>query len=504
MAPAQHGAAPTRRTSLRTNILANYIGRAYSLGANYLFIPFYIKILGIESYGLIAFYAVLLAITSIADVGLSATFSRQAAQSSNPAELAGMLATAERILLIGTTACAIGVFFVADWFAHHWLQGAGSLPASDMIWSLRLMALMLVPQLLFTLYSAGLLGLQHQVAANVVQALFITARAGLVILVITWRRDLTLFFGWQAVVTLVFAVTVRAMLLRRMRLDARSLLTFDWLAFKPHFGYAGGLLAITAISTLNTQLDKILISRFFSIAEFGYYNVASTLAQLPLAVAMPIGVAFFPRLVACVAAGGSELEMTFGNYVRLVAVVTAVGSMGLALFAPDILALWLHSPVPPIVPHIAAALAIGSLFLCLNTPPYYLCLAHGRSWLVVAVSLATLVVSLPCLLFGIGHYGLWGGALAWVVLNAVNFALLAVAMRVAGLGLPIGDLIGGTLLPVGVAAGSLLAARSIASAAGLGPLAACLVAAVGGVAAAGVVALFYRARLVARDGTVSG
>jgi O-antigen/teichoic acid export membrane protein len=485
------------RISLRKNILANYLGRAYSLGASYLFIPFYIKILGIESFGVIAFYALLLAITSIADVGLSATFSRQAAREGDPAKLAGMLGTAERILLLAVACCALGIFFAAGWVVEHWLRSSSSLASSEMVWSLRFMALMLVPQLLITLYSAGLLGLQHQVAANVIQALFVTVRAGLVILVILWRPDLTLFFGWQAAFTLVFAVITRTALLQRMGVERSSALTFEWAVLRPHLKYAAGVVVITAISTINTQLDKILISRLFTIAEFGYYNVASTLAQLPIAVAMPIVVAFFPRLTASVANSGVGLQSTFGTYLRLVSFVAATGALGLALFASEILQIWLQSGVPALLPQLVATLAVGSFLLCINAPSYYLCLAHGRSWLVVGVSLATLAVSLPSLLIGMHLYGLWGAALAWLILNFVNFVLLTAATQVAGLGLSIVAILRGMMGPIAIAAVPLLASRWIASGLGLGPLASSLVAAGAGTVALIGFAMHYRMRLAA-------
>jgi O-antigen/teichoic acid export membrane protein len=39
---------------------------------------------------------------------------------------------------------------------------------------------------------------------------------------------------------------------------------------------------IALISSVNSQADKIIASSFFSLKTFGYYNIASMLAQVPI------------------------------------------------------------------------------------------------------------------------------------------------------------------------------------------------------------------------------
>lgn len=59
------------------NIFANYGGRIWSFLSVYIFIPVYINILGIEAYGVISFYSILLGLLAFADGGLTATLSRE-------------------------------------------------------------------------------------------------------------------------------------------------------------------------------------------------------------------------------------------------------------------------------------------------------------------------------------------------------------------------------------------------------------------------------------------
>jgi len=55
---------------LRLNILANYVGSAVTAIMGFVFLPSYIKFMGIESYGFVRFYASPQALFSLLDMGL--------------------------------------------------------------------------------------------------------------------------------------------------------------------------------------------------------------------------------------------------------------------------------------------------------------------------------------------------------------------------------------------------------------------------------------------------
>ena len=62
------------------NIVANFVGRFWSILSNFLFIPLYIHYLGFESYSVISFTLVVAGLMAILDVGLTATLSREFAR----------------------------------------------------------------------------------------------------------------------------------------------------------------------------------------------------------------------------------------------------------------------------------------------------------------------------------------------------------------------------------------------------------------------------------------
>lgn len=480
--------------NLRINILANYLGRAYAMASTYLFIPFYVAILGPTAYGVIAFYGLLLTIGALADVGLSSTFAREAARQTDKRQLIHLLAAAERILLFGAAAFSMVALLGSRWIVEHWLN-IGPLDALEATQSLRLMALMITPHLLVSLYSAGLLGLQRQVSANLLQAAFVTVRSGFVILVIWWKPDLSTFFSWQLGATVLFMAVSRVTLVRALGLPSFANAPFRFGAIRTQLGYAGGMLAITLIAGVNTQLDKLLISRSLSLTEFGFYSLASVLAQIPGAITTPIVVALFPKLTAHIALG--EIDQAYSDYrwyARLVAFVGSLSGMGLVLFSPEILAIWLQQPaLPAVVPQVASLLAIGGIFLCLQLPPYYLSLAYGENRIIAVVASGALVASIPLTVIAISRYGLLGAAGTWVFVTGVNFVLITIAVhRRRFRGQHLAWVMTSVVLPITIAAAPLIIARLAANRWTESPLLSILWAAAGALIAAALFVSLHR------------
>ena len=65
---------------LKRNLIANYLGQGWTAIMGLVFIPLYIKYLGIESYGLIGLFGVLQAWLSLLDMGMTPTLSREMAR----------------------------------------------------------------------------------------------------------------------------------------------------------------------------------------------------------------------------------------------------------------------------------------------------------------------------------------------------------------------------------------------------------------------------------------
>ena len=65
--------------SLRRNLLAGLANSVWSALVSLAVVPFYLKYLGIEAYGLIGFFVTTQAILSLLDMGMAPTINREVA-----------------------------------------------------------------------------------------------------------------------------------------------------------------------------------------------------------------------------------------------------------------------------------------------------------------------------------------------------------------------------------------------------------------------------------------
>jgi O-antigen/teichoic acid export membrane protein len=417
---------------LSRGIYINYLGRLASVGSIYLFIPYYVRILGIEQYGIIALYSIILTFTALADVGLSASFAREAAMASHKSRLIDLLTTIERVLLAATSAVALAIIVCADLIATEWLNSSPGLSEDTVAFALRLMALTLPFQLAGSLYTSGLLGLQHHGRANAALGIFAITRSGLVLVPLAFYPSLITFFGWHLFVCVAYMLATRSMLVRSMGLGRFAVGVFSFARLTPIFRFAGGMLIISAIASINTQVDKIFVSSVFSVREFGYYALASTLAQLPAVVTSPIMIALLPLLTSLSrsASDQSIASDIYRSYSFVVALLSSIASFGILFFSHEILSVWLgQSVVPNDAERITQLLAIGGLFLSLASMPYYFGLSRGHNKTSVILGLITLVLTIPLLFFATSRFGLAGATFPWVILNGVAFLVLSIVIN---------------------------------------------------------------------------
>ena len=67
-------------SQLKRNIVANFVSKGWSALMGVIFIPLYVKFMGVEAYGLVGFFLALQSIVSLMDAGLSTTLNRELAR----------------------------------------------------------------------------------------------------------------------------------------------------------------------------------------------------------------------------------------------------------------------------------------------------------------------------------------------------------------------------------------------------------------------------------------
>jgi len=156
---------------LAVNVVANLVGQGWSVLLSLVVVPLYLRLLGIEAYGLIGFYFMLQGLAQVLDLGLSPTMNREMARYSAQPEKAPEARDLVRTLEVAYWAIGIGIgagiVMAAPFIARHWLQ-ASVISEGDVRQALMLMGLLVAVQWPLSFYGSGLMGLQKQVLCNVV------------------------------------------------------------------------------------------------------------------------------------------------------------------------------------------------------------------------------------------------------------------------------------------------------------------------------------------------
>lgn len=409
-------------STLRKNVLANFVGRAWGVVLVYLFIPLYLRFLGVEAYGLVGVYSMLLGVLALADVGLTATLSREMARLSaldgTASEMRDLLRTYESVYLIISLASASIIWAFAPFIAEHWLQ-AGSLPSHEISAAIRLMGLAIALQLPSGLYNGGLLGLQKQVLSNFIQMAWGVLR-GVGTVLVLWLVSPTIFaFAfWQLFSNAVYCVVVRSSLWRALP-GAAPRPRFSRQLFRNTWRYAAGMAAMAFFSTLLTQTDKLAVSKMLPLETLGYYTLAGSLASVPLMLSNPIGVAIFPRLTGLISIEDqAALTKFYHRACGLVSVAVLPCALTFIVNTNTLIWAWTGSAMAAQKVALTASLLLGGQIMqAITVVPFYLALAHGQTRLILRVQIISAVLITPLLIFLISRYGVVGGGISWLVMN---------------------------------------------------------------------------------------
>jgi O-antigen/teichoic acid export membrane protein len=408
---------------LKKNLIANYFGQGWVALMSLAFIPLYIKYLGIEAYALIGIFGLLQAWLSLLDMGMMPTLSREMARfkggTDNAQNIRDLLRSFELMALCVAIIIAVGIWAASSWLASDWLK-AEKLPIDIVTNSFIAMGLVTAIRFPEGIFRSCLVGLQHQVLFNVINSALATIRGLGALAVLVWiSPSIQVFFIWQGLISLATLVVLSLATYKVLPSADRSG-RYSREALKSIGRFAGGMAGINLLTLLLTQIDKILLSRFLILTEYGYYTLAAVAASSLYMLVSPITQAWFPRLSALHASNKSaDLIKLYHLGAQLVSVVMGSAAIILIVFAEPIVQLWTqntylaHRTAP-----LVRFLALGNLLNGLMWIPYQTQLAYGWTGIALRINIVSVLIIVPATIWVTPNYGAVGAAWVWASLNA--------------------------------------------------------------------------------------
>ena len=408
---------------LKSNVVANYVGQGWRALMGLVFIPLYIKYLGVEAYGLIGILAILQAWLSLLDMGMRPALSRELARFTGGAHsvrwIRDLLRSVEMLVMAIAAAAALAIWAASRWLASEWVTPQ-DLPRDTVARAFALMGLVAALRFIESVYASVLVGLQRQVTENVLSSVLATMRALGALCVLAWiTPTVDAFFTWQAVISLISIVLFAVAVYRTLPGSPQSA-QFSGSALRGVWRFAAGMMVITLLALLLTQVDKILLSRLLTLEAFGYYALAGVLANALYLLVGPVTTAFYPRFTEYVTQGDdAALRSAYHQSAQLVTVLMGAAAVILMIFGDRVLLLWtsdaaLTRQVAPLL----SILTLGTLLNGLMWVPYQMQLAHGWTTLVIKVNVIAVSLFIPAIVLVVPAYGAVGAAWVWVALNS--------------------------------------------------------------------------------------
>ena len=419
---------------MRKNLIAAYSGMLLNMLLPLIVTPLVLKALGMEAYGLIGIGLMLQSILAFMEVGLSASLSRAFAQrtaalddTGSRAGMHDLLRTLEYFYLALVGFVCLLVLVVAPLIARYWITDHG-LPY-EVVWqSIALIGLMIAVRFFVSLYGGGLAGLQRQVILNTTSIILnVIANIGAVVVLFWVSSDPRAYFSWLALMGALSAIVLRFVLTSTLPVVTKPA-QFDWDQWQSIRKFSVGISSLTVASLAVTQADKLLLSRLLPLRDFGFYSIASNVANFVQLITIPVQTVYYPRMTQLQAKGDTtELIDTYRFASRMVALLVFPLGFTLALFSQDILLLWLRNPLVAERVHVILSLLVmgSTLLTSLMMMPYALTLAHADTRVTLRMHMFLLCIQVPVIILSALEFGAVGAAGFWCALFCIYGPLYA-------------------------------------------------------------------------------
>jgi O-antigen/teichoic acid export membrane protein len=415
-------------TSLKANIIANFVGNGWAAVIGLVFVPIYLKYIGAEGYGLIGIFASLQVVLSLLDSGLSTTLNKELArlsvQPGKAQQMGNLVKTLGGVYWVVAAAAGLVALCLSPLLAKYWVHPK-DLSVQTITYAFALLSISLVFQFPGGFYSGGLLGLQRQVMLNILRIFFATLKSvGALLVLIFVSKSILFFFGWTLLVAILQAFTLKYILWYYLPpLSSKPL--FDKQELKKIWRFAAGMVGISLTAILLTQIDKIILSKILSLEQFGYYTVSCTLGLMIYQIIYPLTQSYFPKFSALISLNKTEeLKKLYHQGCQMVSVLALPAALVLFFFSKELIFIWTNNSTTVSNTWLVTSVyALGTGLNGLLNIPYQLTIAYGWTKLAFYQNIVFLCIMIPLTIFLSLHYGALGGALSWAVINILYFII---------------------------------------------------------------------------------
>ena len=413
------------RGSIARGSLWNLAGFGTPIAAALIAVPFVVRGLGVERFGILALAWAILGAAAMLDLGVGRALTQVVARrraTGDTAELNSLVMTATAFLGALAIAAAAGLAAAAPWLvsAVFRVEPMFTVEARDAI---ALLALSLP----FVICGAALQGvLEGHLRfdlSNLVRIPLSALNYLVPLAIVPLSTDLFWIVG-GTVLARVFGFLAFATLVHRVMGEENRPARLRPQLLRPVLALGGWMAVSTVVAALIIYLDRFAIGALLTMSALAFYvtpfEIVSRLAIIPGAV----GGALLPAFASAAPAAPQEVDNYFGRGLRYVVLLVFPAAMLVVLFAREGLALWIGEDFAAASTRIAQILAVGLFANSLAMIPLIFLYGMGRADMAARIHLLELPAYAIVLWLLVPVLGAEGAALAWSLRAFVDAVLL--------------------------------------------------------------------------------
>ena len=416
-----------RGTLLARNTALNLVGQVIPLLVGLAAIPYIVRGLGTDGFGILSIAWVLLGYFSLFDMGLGRATTKFVAEALGRGEVGQiptLVWTSLGFQFLFGVAGGVVVAALVPLLVNRVLKIPPSLIADT-----RIAFFILAASLPVVLATNALRGVLEAVQRfDLVNYVKVPANASVFLL-----PAIALHFGLRlpGIVFLLvlarFAATAAyLMCCFRVFPVLRYSLSIDSTLLRPLAAYGGWITVTNVVGPLLTYTDRFLIGALVSMAAVGYYTAPYEAVTRLWILPGSLATALFPAFSTMGAsdADRSKLDQLYARSVKSLLLVMGPLMALVVVFAHQILGLWLGADFAEKSSSVLQILAVGVLINSMAFIPFSLLQGVGRPDVTAKFHLLELPIYLGLLWFLVGRLGIEGAALAWTLRVCVDALLM--------------------------------------------------------------------------------
>ena len=420
----------TRSGLIARNSIINFVGQFVPLVVGVLSIPFVVRGLGVDSFGILSLSWMLLGYFTVFDLGLGrATTKFVAEELRNGAteRFRTLFWTSSVMNLLLGLAGGLVVGVLAPVLAESVFRIPPELVGKARA-AFLLLAISTPVVLLSTAFRGALEASQRFEHVNSVAVVSSSLTYLLPVAGIFWGLDVV---GIIVLLIISRAGSAMAYLLFCMKLFPilKQGMAFDFKRVRTLVSYGGWIATSNVISPALTYFDRLFIGSAISVAAVAYYTAPYEMITRLWILPTSLTLTLFPAFSAIGTTSKDILTSLYARSIKYLVLLISPAVMLLTLFAGQFLRLWLGVDFADKSTAAFQILAVGVLFNSIAQIPCVLIQGLGRPDITAKFHLIELVLYIPLVWLLVSTMGITGGGLAWSLRVVIDCAFLILASR---------------------------------------------------------------------------